>query len=99
MAFMKDCMLKIKPKRISYHGWQIQVLMQDGKFGFRCYPPKLADFCNDGSLHLSFKAALLAACQFINREIAILAVLEVVDEWLEDSKISETEYWNLTSFE
>jgi hypothetical protein len=99
MIFPKDCILKIKPKRIRYHGWLIQVLMQDGKFCFRCYPPHLADFCNDGSLHLSFRAALGAACQFINREVAILAVLTTVDEWLEDGKISEAEYWNLTSFE
>ncbi|HEY9622736.1 MAG TPA: hypothetical protein V6C78_20430 [Crinalium sp.] len=91
-------MLKIKPKRITYHGWQIQVLMQDGKFCFRCYPPNLADFCNDGSSHISFKGALAAACHFVNREVAILALLRAVDEWLEDGRINEDEYWNLTNF-
>lgn len=91
-------MLKTEHKRISYHGWDVEVMMENNEFFFGCYPPDSAKFCNDGSTYPSLKSALAAAYHHVDREIAIMALLEVAWEWLEDDKISEDEYWNLTDF-
>ena len=92
-------MRKLKPQGISYHGWQIQVVRRKDGFRFHCYPPKLQDFCDDAAEYSSFRAAVAAACQFVDREVAILALLDRIGDWLAAGKISEDEYWNLTSFD
>jgi len=84
--------------QITHHGWQIEVVSEAEEFFFQCYHPDLPDFCNDGSTHSTFEAALAAACYFIDREVAIQALLEVVESWMRTGKISEDEYWNLTDF-
>lgn len=91
-------MRKLKLQGILYHGWQIQVVRREDNFRFQCYPPKLQEFCNDAAEYSSFRAALTAACRFIDREVAILALLDRIGEWLESGKITEDEYWNLSSF-
>jgi|GEM_PF-1124312 len=95
----RGTMRRIKPQGISYHGWLIQVVRAQDGFRFHCYPPKLKDFCNDASAHSSFKAAIKAACHFVDREVAILALIDRIGDWLEAGKISEDEYWNLSSFD
>lgn len=92
-------MHQLKSQNIVYHGWQIQVVQCNDGFHFHCYPPKLTDFCNDAAEYSSFQAAIAAACQFVDREIAILALLDRVADWLASGKITEDEYWNLTSFD
>jgi hypothetical protein len=91
-------MLRIESQIISHHGWQIEVVREAEEFFFQCYHPDLPDFCNDGSAHSTAKAALTAARHFIDREVAIQALLEVVETWMRTGKISEDEYWNLTDF-
>lgn len=92
-------MLRIQSKGIHYHGWQFEICAQEEEFFFQCYHPELPDFCNDGLVYPSLKSASAAAYEFIDREIAIQALLEVVGEWLQREQISEQEYWNLTDFE
>jgi hypothetical protein len=91
--------LKTVSNSIPYHGWQIEVVSEVEEFVFRCYHPILPDFCNDGCAYSSFRRALVAACYFVDREIAIRALIEVSEEWLLSGRISEEEYWNLTNFE
>ncbi|MBD2093156.1 hypothetical protein H6F67_25250 [Microcoleus sp. FACHB-1515] len=92
-------MRKLKPQGIVYHGWQIQVVRHKASFRFHCYPPKLTDCCDDAAEYSSFRAAITAACRFVDREVAILALLDRVGDWLASGKITEDEYWNLTSFD
>ncbi|HEY9763292.1 MAG TPA: hypothetical protein V6D07_12255 [Trichocoleus sp.] len=91
-------MLTAQPFPIVYHGWSTQVIQQDNEFYFECYPPELQDFCNDGMFYPSCETALQAACEFIDREIAIQAIFVVVGEWLALGQVNEAEYWNLTNF-
>lgn len=88
--------------RAAYHGWSIEVVQQedefDSEFYFECYAPTLPDFCNDGEGYADRESAFAAACEFIDREIAIQALLEVTNDWFRSGQISETEYWNLTNF-
>jgi hypothetical protein len=95
----RTSMLKTQSQAIPYHGWLIEVVPQGGEFVFQCYPPQLTEFCNDATAYASSKAALVAGCHFIDREIAVLTLIEQVAEWLESGQISEEEYWNLTSFD
>lgn len=92
-------MLKIRPQAVPYHGWQIEVVRHQDEFSFQCYPPNLPDFCNDGTFYSDCTDALEAARHFIDREIAIQSLLEVVGDWWQLGKVSEDEYWNLTSFD
>lgn len=91
-------MLRTESQLISHHGWQIEVVSEAEEFFFQCYHPNLPSFCNDGSAHSSFGAALAAARHFIDREVAIQALLGVVETWMRTGTISEDEYWNLTNF-
>lgn len=83
---------------LSYHGWEIQVSQEAQDFYFECYPPDQLDFCNNGEYYSDRATAFIAACEFIDREIALQALLEIAEEWLDLGRISETEYWNLTDF-
>ncbi|MBD1998954.1 hypothetical protein H6F88_22415 [Oculatella sp. FACHB-28] len=91
-------MLRIESQTISHHGWKIEVVREAEEFFFQCYHPDLPDFCNDGSAHSTAETAFAAARHFIDREVAIQALLEVVETWMRTGKISEDEYWNLTDF-
>lgn len=85
-----------------YHGWAIEVVRQDNEFDsefyFACYAPTLPDFCNDGEGYADEAAAFAAACEFVDREMAIQALLGVANDWFSTGQISEAEYWNLTNF-
>lgn len=83
-----------------YHGWQIDVC-QDGDqfFTFQCYPPDIDDFLDSGEDYPDFSTALQAAQEFVDREIAIRALLDVMNEWLWQGIVDEDEYWLLTNFE
>jgi hypothetical protein len=97
-------MLRIELKSIFYHGWFINLVTNktfvgSDEFIFECYPPTIPDFCNDGLAYPTLEDALKAACSFVDREIAILTLMDVVKEWLEKGIIEEAEYWELTSFD
>jgi len=92
-------MLRIAPKAITYCGWQIKVVMCNRNFVFQCYPPGRYTYSNDGYEYANFRSALVAARQFIDREIAVIAISATAKDWLERGVISESEYWNLTAFD
>lgn len=92
-------MFETLPQVIAYHGWQIEVLPHEVEFLFCCYHPALPDYCNDGQAYANYQTALKAACQFIDREIAIQALVDVVNDWWVSGKVSDAEYWNLTDFD
>lgn len=91
-------MLTAQSSPITYHGWSTRVVQEDEEFYFECYPPEFQDFCNDGVSYPDGETAFQAACEFIDREIAIQAILAVAGEWLASGQVSEAEYWNLTNF-
>lgn len=91
-------MLTTESQGIDYRGWRIQVVSEAQEFYFECYAPDLLDGCNDGCLYPDWHTALHAACHFIDRELAILAVLDIVNDWFAAGLVSEAEYWNLTDF-
>lgn len=91
-------MLTAQPFPVVHHGWSTQVVQQDDEFYFECYPPELQDFCNDGMSYPDRETAFRAACEFIDREIAVQALLAIANEWLVSGQVSEAEYWNLTNF-
>lgn len=91
-------MLQTKRPGTLYHGWHIEVIRQDNEFCFQCYPPQ-SNFCDDASAHGSFEAAWAAACHFVDRELAIVALMDCVADWFDRAKIDQAEYWNLTRFD
>jgi hypothetical protein len=92
-------MLETLSGGIAYHGWRIKVVADIDEFLFCCYHPDFLDFCNDGLTYASSQDALIAARQFVDREIAVRALFNVIGDWLLTNKITDEEYWNLTNFE
>ena len=84
---------------MTHQGWQLQIVPFEGQYLFECFAPNLPDFMNDGEFYPDWDTAHAAACQFIEREISIQALIDLADDWLEAGLISEDEYWNLTSFD
>jgi hypothetical protein len=83
---------------LTYHGWRIEILRSLSAFTFKCYPPDLQDFIDSGEEYSDQGIALREAYAFVDREIAIRAILEVINEWFWQGLITEDEYWNLTNF-
>lgn len=92
-------MLTTASPRIAHHGWQIEIVPFEDAFCFECYAPNLPDFMNDAEVYSDWETACVAAREFVDREIAIGALINLVNEWLAAGLISEDEYWNLTSFD
>ncbi|HEY9647574.1 MAG TPA: hypothetical protein V6C88_14455 [Chroococcidiopsis sp.] len=84
---------------IFYHGWQIEIAAYQEEFQFRCYRSNFLDYSNDGLAYDNINTALMAAYTFIDREIAIHAILGIIGEWLLTDQINDEEYWNLTNFD
>jgi hypothetical protein len=82
-----------------YHSWQIELVTVPSGVVFQCYPPDLDSFLDAGEEYTDYASALEAAHAFVDREIAIRALLETTHEWLWQGLISEDEYWALTNFE
>jgi hypothetical protein len=91
-------MQALTTRSLRYHDWQVEIVSFDQDFMFECYPPNFPDFINNGETYSAPETALRAAYHFIDREIAIKALMDVVEEWLEAGLIDEDEYWQLTSF-
>jgi hypothetical protein len=91
-------MLKSEPKRMHYHGWLLEIVPDGECFKFDAYHPELPGGMNEGEAYGSFESALVAGCDFIDREVAIQALLDIVGEWLENGNICADEYWTLTNF-
>jgi hypothetical protein len=83
---------------LTHHGWRIEILPQLAAFTFQCYPPELDDFVDAGEYYDDQERAVQAAYDFVEREIAIRALLEIASEWFWDGLITEAEYWHLTNF-
>lgn len=83
---------------LTYHGWYITLSENRSAFTFQCYPPELQDFIDSGEEFADQETALQEARTFVDREIAIQAILDVINEWFWSGLISEEEYWNLTNF-
>jgi hypothetical protein len=81
-----------------YHGWIVEVVSHNNRFSFRCYCPELEGFHDDGTTYPSYRSALVAGYQFIDRETALAALMGVLEELMRDDKISLEEYWNLVNF-
>jgi hypothetical protein len=92
-------MLTTTSPRIAYHGWQFEIVEADQAFSFECYAPDLPEFMNDAEVYPDWQTAHAAACQFVDREIAIAALINLANDWLAAGLITEDEYWNLTSFD
>lgn len=92
-------MYKTESGNSTYHGWKIDVVTDAHGVWFRCYHPALPDYCNDGCSYPDYESAFVAACGFVDREVAVLALIDVVQEWWANRVISDEEYWNLTRFD
>lgn len=93
-------MLSIHSLQTTHLGWTIQITQYENEFYFECYAPNLDSYgySNDGELYSDVASAFAAAYDFVNREVAIQALITVANEWLEAGHVSEDEYWNLTDF-
>lgn len=92
-------MLTTSFSRLPYHGWLIQIVPEQQSFVFECYAPGLLDYMNDAQSYTDWSRAYAAACQFIDREIAVEALIEEANGWLAAGLITDNEYWNLTCFD
>jgi hypothetical protein len=86
------------PLAEDYHNWHIEIIEASSGFVFQCYPPDLPDFLDAGEEYQDYETALQAARCFVDREIAIRALLELANEWWWLGLVTEDEYWNLTNF-
>lgn len=84
---------------LMHHGWQIQIVSIEEAFHFQCYAPDFPDFMNDAATYADWELAYAAACEFVDREIAIKALIDLMNDWLITGFISEDEYWQLTNFD
>lgn len=91
-------MLSIHSRQTTHLGWTIQITEDENEFYFECCAPNVDSYSNDGELYSDVASAFAAAHEFVNREIAIQALITVANEWLEAGQVSEDEYWNLTDF-
>lgn len=91
-------MLKTQSQQTVRQGWQIQVASEKGVFYFECCPPGSQQPCDDGLYYPTQASAFEAACEFVDREVAVIATIRVANEWLAAGLIEEDEYWNLTDF-
>ena len=91
-------MLDTQPNTAVYHGWRITLTQEDTGVYFECLPPSGCGGCDDGFCYPTPAVALTAACEFIDREIAVLALINLADEWFSAGLIDPEEYWSLTDF-
>lgn len=91
-------MLTTRVLRLLHCGWSIELTQAHGEFYFECYLPNANHSCSDGAAYLSQEAASSAACEFIERELAILALIDLLNSWRALGVISNAEYWQLTDF-
>lgn len=81
-----------------HHDWFIEVVPSGSRFSFHCHHPKLEGYQQDGATYPTTEAAVKAGCYFIDRELALAALLDALEELISDQKISPEEYWNLSNF-
>lgn len=91
-------MLKTQLQQTLRHGWQIRVAAEKDVFYFECCPPGSQYPCDDGLYYPTQELAFEAACDFVDREVAIISTIKLANEWLTSGLIEEDEYWNLTDF-
>jgi hypothetical protein len=91
-------MLTTQFPRLLHCGWSIELVQEQDEFYFECYLPNANHSCSNGAAYLSQEAASSAACEFVEREIAVLALIDLANGWWEQGVISEAEYWQLTDF-
>lgn len=82
---------------LSHRDWFVQVIPCGPAFSFCCHHSSLGRHTN-GAIYSTIEAAILAGCQFIDREQAVAALSQLFDEWVVTEKISVEEYWNLVNF-
>lgn len=92
-------MLTINVPNFHYHGWKIEIKACGSEFYFGCYAPGYVDAMDNAEAYTTQVAALMAAQAFVDRELAILSLIELANDWLAKGLISEEEYWNLTDFD
>lgn len=87
------------PKGYPYHGWLVDVLNKRDGFRFECYDPDLLGSWGDWKVYPNYDVALIAGKQFVDRFIATLALLKVLDDWVKKRKISPDEYESAIRFD
>lgn len=90
-------MFHSKHSGISHRDWSVRIVPHGPAFAFYCHHSNLGSHTN-GSLYPTAEAAVIAGCNFIDREQALLALGQVLDEWMNSEKITLEEYWNLSNF-
>lgn len=91
-------MLYVTSYGVSHHDWFVESVPHGRHFRFRCEHPYLEGLQQDGSIYPTCEAALIAGCQFVDREMAISALINALEELMSKEKISLDEYWNLANF-
>lgn len=92
-------MLTVNVPKIHYHGWEIEIKACGFEFSFGCYAPGYSNALDDAESYPTKAAALSAAQAFVDRELAILSLIELANDWSIKELINEEEYWNLTDFD
>lgn len=90
-------MLYLKRNGLSHRDWFVQIVPCPDGFGFCCHHSMLGIHTN-GFVYPTSEAALIAGCNFIDREQALAALSQVLNEWISAEKISLEEYWELSNF-
>ncbi|OLP18349.1 hypothetical protein BST81_11175 [Leptolyngbya sp. 'hensonii'] len=82
----------LTPKWHPYQGWLLQISPLWHGFVFNCYPAEATGSWQNQHIYLNYDDALLAAKQFVDRQIAVSALQQVLQRWFAQGLISLTEY-------
>lgn len=90
-------MMYSKRNGISHREWFVRAVDCGAGFCFCCSHPHLGKHTNI-TVYPTEEAAIIAGCQFIDREQAIALLGQLLDEWVSTDKITLEEYWKVSSF-
>lgn len=90
---------KSSPKWHPYHGWMVQIISVWNGFSFHCYDSELAGGSwHNRKIYPTYQEALIAAQQFVDRQTAILALTQILQDWLNYELINQAEYQKAMRF-
>ncbi len=75
-----------------YCGWWVLAISKEGHWSSECHDPE-GEVCTDWLLYETAAEAINAAKEFVNLDLARSALSYVLDDWLEEQKISSQEHW------
>lgn len=82
----------------SYQGWFIDIIPETTGYEFYCINSSLNKKYRDYKNYPDRLSALIAGLDYVDRMIATLALVQLIDEWFDQELISLNEYIKVLRF-